>query len=242
MGTDAAAVMGALFALAGSARTPPDGYLGNCDRLLGIATPALRRLARAQSAQVEALGPVGGLAVLAALFAADVHDAKVLAALMLHYGAGMRAWVGPAELDGWLDRLSGWAQIDALCSNVFQADEMLGSWRDWESWLRRWAKDEAIGKRRASLVLLTGPVRKSDDARLADMALRHAGLLAAEREILITKAVSWILRSLVARHREAVMMFLAANKMALPAIAVREATAKLETGRKVRRRPDRAGR
>jgi 3-methyladenine DNA glycosylase AlkD len=226
------AVLGALLALSGSSATPPDGYLGNHARMLGIATPALRRLARSESARLEALGEVGGLAVLDELFAADVHEAKVLSALMLQYRAGIRAWAGPAQVDSWLACLSGWAQIDSLCSNVFQPDELLGAWRCWNGWLRRWAGDEAIGKRRASLVLLTGPVRKTGDARPLDLALRNVGSLAAEREILITKAISWLLRSLVTRHRAAVADFVTANRAVLPAIAVREVTAKLQTGRK----------
>lgn len=81
-------------------------------------------------------------------------------------------------------------------------------------------------------MLLTGPVRYSDDPRLLEAALGAVARLQAERDILITKAVSWLLRNLTLRHRAAVVAYVAENRAALPAIAVREVTAKLETGRK----------
>ena len=134
----------------------------------------------------------------------------------------------------WLDDLSGWAQIDALCANVFQPEDFLAEWPLWGAFLSELAGDTNINKRRTSLVFLTGPVRQSDDRRLSSAAFDNLRFLQAERGILITKAVSWLLRSLVAQHREAVVGFLDDNRAALPAVAIREVSAKLETGRKNR--------
>ncbi len=94
------------------------------------------------------------------------------------------------------------------------------------------ARDPNINKRRASLVLLTGPVRRSDDPRLLVAAFGNVQRLQAERAALISKAVSWLLRNLSIRHRDAVIRYLEENRAALPAIAVREVSTKLETGRK----------
>jgi 3-methyladenine DNA glycosylase AlkD len=56
-----------------------------------------------------------------------------------------------------------------------------------------------------------------------------------ERSILITKAVSWSLRTLIARHREAVVAYLARHEATLPKVALRETRMKLATGVKSRR-------
>jgi hypothetical protein len=55
--------------------------------------------------------------------------------------------------------------------------------------------------------------------------------------------VSWLLRNMIAQHRDAVVRYLEANRAALPAIAVREVSTKLNTGRKSATVPprDRAG-
>jgi len=201
------------------------------------ATPDLRRLARHWLAANRSLPPETILAVIDGLIAGDRHDDKTLGAILLGYAGDARAAARPAHVDAWLDRLAGWAQVDALCSNVFQAEDLLADWPAWRIWLRRLARDPNINKRRAALVLLTGPVRRHDDPRLVELAIANIADLQSERAILIAKAVSWLLRGLVARHRAAVTLYLDTHRAALPALAVREVSAKLETGRKTRRPP-----
>jgi 3-methyladenine DNA glycosylase AlkD len=194
--------------------------------------PELRRLARRWLVAHKASPPETILATVDGLFAGDAHVEKTLAALIIGYSQAARRAATPARVDAWLDRVVGWDEVDALCANAFQADDFLADWPLWSAWLRRLAADANIHKRRASLVLLTGPVRGSDDARLAELAFANIAALQDERPILTAKAVSWLLRNLIARHRGAVVSYLEAHRAALPAIAVREATNKLVTGRK----------
>jgi len=232
----------ALQALAGS-RSPglqaSAAYTGSPNPLLGVAIPHLRRLARHWLAANRTVPPEAILTVADGLLAGALHDEKTLGAIIVGYSRAARAAATPARVDGWLGGLVGWAEVDALCANAFEAQDLLADWSSWGAWLRRLARDPNINKRRASLVLLTGPVRSSDDPRLVEAALANIANLQAERSILITKAVSWLLRSLVARHRDAVVRYLAAHRAALPALAAREVSAKLETGRKTRRDPAR---
>jgi 3-methyladenine DNA glycosylase AlkD len=79
---------------------------------------------------------------------------------------------------------------------------------------------------------LTGVVRRSSDARLRDLAFQNIDKLKSERPILITKAVSWLLRSMLAHHRDAVASYLEAHAPTLPSLALRETRNKLMTGRK----------
>lgn len=221
------------LALSGPA-SPQDtaAYTGSPHELLGVATPGLRRLAKDWVRANRKTAPEAILRVLDTMFASALHEEKTLAALILAYSGPARAATTPTRLEAWLGDLAGWAEIDSLCSNVFQAEEFLAAWATWGPWLRRLSEDANINKRRAALVLLTGPVRYSDDPRLLETALGNVARLQAERGILITKAVSWLLRNLTLRHRGAVAAYVAENRAALPAIAVREVTAKLETGRK----------
>ena len=82
------------------------------------------------------------------------------------------------------------------------------------------------------MVLLTKPVRESDDVRLADLAFSNIDKLKENREILVTKAISWLLRDLINNHRQRVEEYLKANQDTLPKIAIRETRMKLLTGRK----------
>lgn len=133
-------------------------------------------------------------------------------------------------LEKWFGNVVGWVEVDTLCS--FESEEVLERWREWKELLLRLNKDSNIQRRRASLVLLTRPVRKSSDNRLSELAFQLIDPLKGEKEILITKAVSWLLRALTKNHPKEVEVYLTENSETLPKIALRETWNKLKTGKK----------
>jgi len=155
-----------------------------------------------------------------------------LAARLLGIAPKLRQEINPEKLDYWLNFTHGWAECDVLCQSNFTPEEVLTNWSTWKNMLAKFSKDKNTHKRRASIVLLTKAVRNSPDTRLSQLAFKNTNLLKEEKDILITKAVSWILRSLIKNHKEEVAEYINKNKDVLPKIAVREVTNKLETGRK----------
>lgn len=153
-----------------------------------------------------------------------------LAARLLETAPKIRQQINPNKLDYWLNFTQGWAETDVLCMSNFSSDEILSDWNTWKKLLIKFSKDKNVHKRRASLVLLTKSVRTSDNKKLSDLAFKNVDLLKNEKHILITKAVSWILRSLIKNHKKEVSDYLEKNKETLPKIAVREVTNKLLTG------------
>ena len=210
----------------------PAGYLGAERVFHNVTVPDQRRIAKAWILAHKAAAPKDVLAVVDSLFAGPSHEEKTLAALVLASHSKARAQFGPVEMDRWLDHLEGWAEIDSLCQNLFTAEEMLADWPAWRVLIQTLARDPNINKRRAALVLLNGPVHRSGDPRFAELAFQVIERLKAERPILITKAVSWLLRAMTTRHAAAVAAYVEAQAASLPAIAVREARTKLATGRK----------
>lgn len=138
----------------------------------------------------------------------------------------------PKHLDLWLNYTHGWAENDVLCQSIFTAENILNRWSDWQKWLKDFNQSPNINKRRASLVLLTKSLRQSNDPRLSKLAFENIQNLKGEKDILITKAVSWLLRSLVTFHKPELLEYLDKNKESLPKIAYREALSKALTGRK----------
>ena len=135
-------------------------------------------------------------------------------------------------LDKWLGQLEGWQEVDTTCQSTFTAKELLANWDEWEKLLISLANDDNINKRRASLVLLVMPIRKTPDTRLLDIGLSNIGKLKHEKNTMITKAVSWLLRSAINQHQAAIEDYVDKNEETLPAIAVRETRNKLITGKK----------
>jgi len=138
----------------------------------------------------------------------------------------------PKHLDLWLNYTHGWAENDVLCQSNFSADILLNNWDDWQKILKEFNQSDNINKRRASLVLLTKSLRQSDDLRLSKITFTNIDNLKSEKEILITKAVSWALRALVKFHKDEVLTYLEKNKDTLPKIVYREALSKALTGKK----------
>ena len=219
------------------------GYLGNAHVSYHISNPIKRKIAREFLAAHKDMSFREFIGLLDALFAAPSYDEKATAALLIGYARHHRALLTPAHVDAWLGHLIGWAEVDGLCQSNFTAEEMLLNWPVWHRMLVTFSRSSNISKRRASLVLITGPVAHSRDARFATLAFENIARLQGERDILITKAISWLLRSMVKYHRREVAAFVQANTAprvgararvtaGLPAIAVRETMRKIKTGRK----------
>jgi 3-methyladenine DNA glycosylase AlkD len=213
-----------------------DSYSGSGHPFFNVSAPHMRRIGRAWLAAHRKASDAELLAVVASLFTGEAYEEKVLAAILLAANARMRRLGTPTLVDGWLGHLQGWAEIDSLCASVFGPDELEADWRAWRDLIRRLSRDSNINRRRAALVLLTRATRTSSDPRYGDLAFEVIEQLKGERPILITKAVSWLLRSMANHHGAAVASYLDANAATLPAIAVRETRVKLATGTKSGRR------
>lgn len=219
----------------GSQRPHPDkdSYISSGHSYYDVSVPVRRQIAKDW---LKGHGDISGkefIALLDSLYVTGKsHEEKTLASLLLGYHSSARESVGPKQLDRWLDHLVGWAEVDSLCQNTFTADEVLADWKRWEPFLKRLERSKNINKRRAALVFLTGPTRRSVDPRLRDRAFAAIDALSHERDIRITKAISWLLRDLSGTNKAAVARYLGAHADELPKIAIRETRRKLETGRK----------
>jgi len=207
-------------------------YFGTVKTLYVIETDAQRRIIRTWINKHSDLTVSEYLKLLESLFQGKSVNEVSIAGELLGWLPELRKSVRPSHLDAWLNWLHGWGEVDSLCQSKFSASELLGNWREWESLLANLSSQENVHKKRASLVLLTKPVRDSDDERLADLAFKIIDKLKDERNILVTKAVSWLLRDLVKHNRQRVETYLNENEDTLPKIALRETRMKLLTGRK----------
>jgi len=160
------------------------------------------------------------------------HEELSIRGVLLESLPKLRKNLDQNLLDYWLNYSHGWGEVDCLCQSNYKADELLENWEVWEKLITKFVKDENIHKRRASLVLLTKPVGQSSDPRLSDLAFINIDWLKNEKDILITKAISWLMRSLIKNHRIELEEFINKNENSLPKIALRETKRKLATGKK----------
>lgn len=206
-------------------------YTGSSHSHHGMPVPVMRSFLR-DALKKHPLDYKGWLAALHELYSGDSLEERLMAGMLLARSARFRRFLPLSLLDGWLGQLEGWNEVDATCQSTFTGAELLARWPEWEAFLRALAVDDNISKRRASLVLLVLPIRGSPDVRILSMALDNISWLKYERDKLISKAISWLLREGSKQHYEAVRDYLETNRADLPAFVVREVHKKLETGKK----------
>jgi len=159
---------------------------------------------------------------------------KMIAGFLLDRASKDLRKFDPANFGQWLNHLEGRAEIDTFCAGKYSATEIVNQFPKWKKLLVQFSKSDAIEKRRASLVLCCAALRKARNEPLLEIAFKNIQRLKAEKDVLITKAVSWVLRNAIKHHKAEVQSFLEGNEDSLPRIAVRETWVKLKTGRKTK--------
>ena len=208
---------------------PPAGYSGSPRKQYGIRAPEMRRYVKDWIKAHPDLGYREWTDMLDALYGGDSLDERIVAGIFFSQCHEFRRRLPFKHFEFWSNHLEGWAVVDSTCQSSFRPKDLFLQWDEWQAFLQMLVLDNNINKRRASIVILVKPLRDSDDTRLLELALKNVLKLAPEKDRLITKAVSWVLRAATKHHRVAIAEFLDENEGILPAIALRETRKKLET-------------
>jgi 3-methyladenine DNA glycosylase AlkD len=206
-------------------------YLGTEHPRYAIDNPTMRALAKTFIKQ-SPMNERSFLALLTSLIKGKSFTEKVMAGFLLDY-AGKNLWAfNPVIFTRWLPHLQGWAEVDTLCTGKYAVYAIPEQFDQWKKVLSTLSKSQQLEERRASLVLCCSPLRKQQHDALLNVAFRNILRLKSEKEVMITKAISWVLRSAINHHRQQVKEFVNLHTSTLPKIAVRETLTKLKTGRK----------
>ena len=207
-----------------------DTLLGQLKSNSRVAVSKLRTIARNWVRENKEIDSKTFIAPLDLLYSGPSREEKVLASMIVGLFPTHLVTLKEARLDLWLGQLAGWEEVDSVCDEIdiwFRADQ-----KRREHLLRVWNRHSQIEKRRASLVVLCSSVSKDSSVYLADLSFECIDILKGETHAMITKAISWLLRSLIKYHKNEVEKYLKQNAATLPKIAVREVARKLETGKK----------
>jgi 3-methyladenine DNA glycosylase AlkD len=211
-------------------------YLGNNHPIYRIKSADMRKIARLWVANHRDMPGEKLAEVVRSLVLGKSCTEKQMGGLLLDTSRSTQRNFDPKWFERWLNHLVGWVEVDTLCTGRYPETEVPRQWAKFKPILNRLSRSENINKRRASLVLLCSPLRHNPDPRLLKQALQTVSRLASEQEVLITKAVSWVLRSASAHHPTEVRNYITLNKAKLPSIAVRETLTKITTGKKTKRK------
>lgn len=182
----------------------------------GVSVPEARKA-------VRLVGPLPHddlLELVAALWAQDVYDARLAAALLLERRASDLAVQDLGPLETLLRQSGTWSLVDVLAPRpvaAIDARDPLAT----TSVLDRWAVDHDFWLRRSALLAHLIPLRAGggDWERFT----RYADGLLRDREFFVRKAIGWVLRE-AGRHRpDLVRDWVAARTDLISGVALREA-------------------
>lgn len=151
--------------------------------LLGVSTPALRRLAKEIGADHRLAGR---------LWRTGIHDARLLATLL-----DDSAKVTPSQMERWAGAFNSWAVCDAACGCLF--DKTPHAWDKAVEWSRR---DEEYVKRAGFVLMATLAVhdKKAPDERFESFLPLIAEQAGDDRNF-VKKGINWALRQIGKRNR-----------------------------------------
>ena len=215
--------------------TALDNYLGNSHFRYPISIPVLRSIGKTwMKENAGELSLNAFTTLLTSLTRGESSTEKTMAGILLDYAPAALRQFDPKLFDKWLGPLQGWAEVDTLCTGVYSSTEIANQFTAWKNVLLDFTKSKQIEKRRASLVLLVSPLLKARNANVVKIAFQNINRLKQEKEVMITKAISWLLRSAIKYHKAEVAVFIEEQNETLPRIALRETLIKLKTGKKTK--------
>ena len=228
----AAGVMSRLQAAANPERAAKGAsYTPTSARIIGVAVPDMRRAARDAVRELEDAPPDVVLALARALIGTDTLEGRFAAYEVLGRHKGVRATLDAPAVESLGCGMDNWASVDAYCWLVAGPAWLEGRLGD--GTIERWARSEDRWWRRAALVCTTALNKRSLGGRGdAARTLKIGHMLAADHDDMVVKGLSWALRELAPRDREAVAGFLEEHDGVLAARVKREVRNKLETGLK----------
>lgn len=194
-------------------------------------TTFVRDLRKRHSAALKAEPAEAVVALARDLEARRPQEGKWVAYELIRHHKGAYAAVTEAVLADFATRATTWYSVDAL--GTILTGPLWAKGRLSDSLVERWSRAPEWWLRRSALVATVGlNARMSGGPGDAARTLAVCRALAADREDLVVKAMSWALRVLADRDRAAVEGFMAEVDEVLAARVKREVATKLRTGLK----------
>jgi 3-methyladenine DNA glycosylase AlkD len=129
--------------------------------------------------------------------------------------------------------LNSWSSVD--CFAMYLSGPLWAQGTVSDQMIVTWARSKDLWWRRTALVSTVALSRRGNAGDLVKVS-RACALLAADKEDMVVKALSWALREMAKKHPEEARTFLEQHRHILAARVVREVNNKLKTGLKTPRR------
>ena len=185
----------------------------------GVTVPAIRSVAKTVRRQYAALGHDDFVSLVGALWAAPVHERRMMTVELLVLYADLLRPDDLQLLECLLREPRTWALVDGLASSVVGG--LIERHPTSAAILDRWATDDDFWIRRSALLALLNALRRGegDFTRFS----RYADAMLDEKEFFIRKAIGWVLRDTARKRPDMVYDWLLPRVARASGVTLREA-------------------
>lgn len=184
----------------------------------GTSVPAIRSVAKAVASGNPDLGRDGLLALVGALWAAGVHEQRMVAVELLDIYHDRLGGHDVVLLERLLRESRTWALVDPLAVSV--VGRLAERHAELGVVLDRWAVDGEFWIRRAALLALLMPLRRGGGD--FDRFARYADGMLEDKEFFVRKAIGWVLRDIAKKRPALVYTWLSPRAARASAVTIRE--------------------
>ncbi len=158
------------------------------------------------------------------LFQGSMLEEKVCAVMLLENQSARFSDFDFARFDSWLDRVSSWADHDALVHNVIAPMILSKPVRCQEVF--RWAKSPNRWRRRAACVAL---IRAAREKKFFSEITRLSNQLLRDDDDMVQKGLGWLLRETAKADAKTTLPYLMKIRESAPRLVLRTACETLPT-------------
>ena len=205
-------------------------YLKSAREHFGTTVPLIRKTVRQALRDDPDLDRAGLLRAVTALWARPAHECCAAAVELLVYRGELLEAADLALVERMIRTAKTWALVDPLAARV--AGALVERFAALTAALDRWATDEDLWVRRASMLALLLPLRRGDGD--FERFGRYADAMLGEREFFVRKAIGWVLREVARERPELVTAWLLPRAARASGLTFREGTRTLPAARRAK--------
>lgn len=200
-------------------------YLKSDLEFIGVTVPDIRRVVTAAVKGQGNLGREPAVAWAAELWREPVHELRTAAVEVLRLAIRQLNADDLATIEALIRDSRTWALVDPLAGDI--AGTIALRDQGHRAWPRidAWAKDPDFWVRRSAILALLPGIRSGPPD--LDRFERYAGLMLAEKEFFIRKAIGWVLRETAKRDPQWVAAWTERHVNEISGVTFREAIRRL---------------
>lgn len=209
-------------------------YFPTAMTVIGVSVPDIRAIVRDVSSLLKKEPPCNVLSLAHTLLEGDTFEGRQAAYEILARHRPALSTLRTEAIERLGKGIDNWASVDAYACLI--AGPAWHENRVTDSAVTRWARSDDRWWRRAAVVC-TVPLNQKSRGGTGDTprTLCICDLVAADNDEMVAKGLSWALRELAKRDREAAREFVSQHESVLAARVRREVWNKLQTGLKTPR-------